>query len=450
MRVGRAAGKGQLARRRGRGILFWGAVAAALSCLGAALALADDDFEEAPIQYSAGQPADAVARLQQQLDRGQTTLKRDPVRGYLPAVLQQLKVPVSSQMLVFSKTSFQRDLISPQTPRALYFNDRTYVGWVPGGLIEAAAVDPQLGAVFYVMDPAQPKPRFVRQTHECLSCHGSTLTGGVPGLAMRSVFADGTGLPHLAAGTFVTTDQSPLKERWGGWYVTGTHGGQRHMGNLITHSEAQAENADLGVGANVTNLRKRFDTTPYLSAHSDIVALMVIEHQARVQNLIIRANHETRKGLRFEEALKKELGKREDQHLDSTLSRIKSVGEPLVKAMLLVKEAPLTAPIAGTSSFTRDFSGEGPRDKQGRSLRSLDLKTRLFQFPCSYMIYSEAFDGLPQPAKQYVYGRLWEVLSGQDKSSDFEHLTATDRKAILEILLETKPDFAAWKAGNGK
>jgi len=411
--------------------------------LGAALAQSGDDFEQAPISYSKSQAVDPIARLQEQLDKKQATLKYDAVHGYLPSVLQQLKVPVSSQMLVFSKTSFQRDLISPRAPRAIYFNDQVYVGSVRNGpVLEFTAVDPQLGAVFYTLRQEPDKtPKFVRQTHECLSCHSSAMTRGVPGHVMRSVWTDRTGMPLLEAGTFLTTDESPFTERWGGWYVSGTHGDQRHMGNLITHSAAQAANPNLDAGANVTDLKRRFDAAAYLSPHSDLVALMVIEHQAHIQNLITRANYETRRAMAYEAAVGKDLGVPPGGHLDSTHSRVKSVGEPLVQALLFTKETALTAPVAGSAPFAREFAAQGPRDRRGRSLRAFDLKQRLFRYPCSYTIYSEAFDGLPDLAREYVYRRLWDVLSGKDTGAEYARLTPADRQAIREILLETKPEF---------
>lgn len=406
-----------------------------------------DEWDNPPIRYSASRPTDPVAQLQARIDRGEARLKYDPARGYLPAVLQELRVPVSSQMLVFTKTSFQRDRISPRSPRALYFNDQSYVGWVQGGpVLELATADPQLGAVFYVLDQEPTgKPQFVRQTDECLSCHGSSLTQGVPGFTVRSVFSARDGQPILSAGTFMTSDESPFKERWGGWYVTGTHGKQRHMGNITAGNAQEAANLDLDAGANVTDLRPLVSTAPYLTKHSDITALMVHEHQTRVQNLITKAGYQTRMALQYEQGLSKEFGLAPGKHLDSTFSRIRSVGEPLVRGLLFVKEAPLTDVVKGTSGFTEEFPRQGPRDSHNRSLREFDLKTRLFQYPCSYLVYSPAFEALPPLAKDYVYRRLREVLSGQDQSPEFTHLTAEDRKAILGILNETKAEFAAWK-----
>jgi hypothetical protein len=423
---------------------LWALAVGLVPLAGVALALPGDDFDEPPISYSSSAPADPVARLQQQLSRGEVTLAPEGARGYLAPLLRALKVPASSQTLVFSKTSFQRDRISPETPRALYFNDDVYVGWVQGSdVVELSTADPNLGAVFYTLDVVEEKPKLVRRTDECLQCHSSTLTRGVPGHLVRSVFPDPAGLPILSAGTYNTTDESPWNERWGGWYVTGRHGAMRHMGNTVFKDAARANGSDLAAGANVTDLRGRVDTAPYLTRHSDVVALMVLEHQTHVHNLITRANFQTRLAMQYEEALGRELGRPAGGHLESTLSRVKSVAEPLVRALLFVKEAPLTAPVAGTSTFTAEFSAQGPRDPAGRSLRDFDLKKRLFRYSCSYLIYSEAFDALPDLARSYVYRRLWEVVEGKEQGEEFAHLSVEDRQALRDILLHTKPDFAA-------
>lgn len=405
------------------------------------------DYTEDPINYLKTSPSDAVVDLQQKLDSGQAQLKFDSKHGYLLSVLQALHVPVSSQMLVFSKTSFQRDRISPQAPRAVYFNDRVYVGWVQDGdYVEVSSADPQLGAVFYILkqEPTN-KPKFMRQTYECLQCHDSNLAGSVPGNLMRSVYPDRTGNPIFSAGSYVSSDQSPLGERWGGWYVTGKHGGQFHMGNMVAQSEADPQQTDWAKGGNLMDLSKVINVSPYLSHHSDIVALMVAEHQTQIQNRITRANYGTRQALQYAHLLNKDLGRAPEFLSDSVKSRIKSVCEPLVKAMLFVGETRLTAPVAGTSGYAAQFASYGPFDKQKRSLREFDLQTRLFHYPLSYQVYSATFDGLPDMAKQYVYGRFEEILTGKDKGADWAHLTDADRRAILEILRDTKPDFATWE-----
>jgi hypothetical protein len=426
-------------------------------CLAAALiaslptaARADDDFERPPIRYSDATPDNAVARLEKRLDAGQARLVHEPGFGYLRSVLRELGVSPASQTLVFSKTSLQRQRIAPRTPRALYFADDVYVGFCRNGeVMEVSASDPQLGTVFYTLEQrAQDRPRFVRQTDACLLCHGGTQTRGVPGHLVRSLYVDGEGLPILSSGSYRIDHTSPLAHRWGGWYVTGTHGAQTHMGNLIVRARQVREPVDNAAGQNLTDLGDRIDRSAYLSGHSDIVALMVLEHQAEGHNLLTRANFQTRTALHQEAALNRELNEPADHHWASTATRIKGVGEPLVRYLLFCEEAALTAPVKGTSGFAEEFAQKGPKDRRGRSLRDLDLSRRLFKYPCSYLIYSPSFDALPGPVKDYVYGRLHDVLTGRDQGKDFAHLSAADRQAILEVLLDTKPGLpGSWRAG---
>lgn len=422
---------------------------AVAACLTAAVGY--DRYEADPIYYSTAPVDDPVARLQARLDKGEAQLSHDPQFGYLKSLLDQLKVPASSQTLVFSKTSFQRDKIAPHRPRALYFNDGVYIGFADGGdMIEVASADPKQGTIFYTLDQTRAeRPRFVRQTDSCLQCHGGSMTRDVPGLLIRSVLPDKDGQPLLSAGSSMTTHESPLAERWGGWYVTGTHGSQSHMGNVVAADE---DNPTLPPGGtNVTSLSGKFDTSKYLNGHSDIVALMVLEHQGEMHNRLTRANYLTRTALRDEAAIGQALGHPADAktHTDGTRRRIKSACEPVVEYMLFAGEAALTAPVQGTSDFTKEFPQAGPRDDKGRSLRDLDLQRRLFKYPCSYLIYSEAFDGLPDAAREYIYGRLLEVLIGEDISRTFAHLSKEDRCTILDILRQTKPGLPeAWKTAS--
>jgi hypothetical protein len=368
--------------------------------------------------------SDPIGELQQKIKSGQAKLEFEKDHGYLVSLLKALKVPVSSQTLVFSKTSLQSERISPKTPRAIYFNDDVYVAWVQGsGLIEVMSTDPEKGSTFYVLSQERSDhPEFERSTgHECSVCHyvPEAAPKFVPRLLVSSVIPDTTG---NVEGTFPieTTDQSPMKERWGGWYVTGTHGNQLHAGNIVLPRPASLFNglpsAATSKSSNVVDLRSFLDTMPYLTPHSDIVALMVLVHQKEVENLIVLANS---KGP----------------------AAAKETGEPLVKAMLFAGAAPLTAPVKGTSTFAAEFASQGPRDGRGRSLRDFDLQTRLFRYPLSYLIYSKSFDALPAGVKTYVYRRLREILGGDDKSATFAYLSAADRSAILEILRATKPDF---------
>lgn len=414
---------------------------ACLLILAASLgSLQGDDLEAEPIRYSESTPRNLISRLQERINAGTLTLSYDPQRGYLPSVLKALGVDPSSQMLVFSKTSLQRHRIGPKTPRALYFNDEVYVGYChQGDVMEFSAVDPMLGTVFYTLDQQdQPKPVFRRQWDSCLICHGSSALQGYPGHLVRSVYPDSQGHPILSTATFRTDQSSPWKQRWGGWYVTGTSGQQWHMGNLIVEDKRRVDASDLKPSSHRAKLDEFFDVRQHLTPQSDVVALMVFEHQTEMHNRLTRANLQTRRALHEASELRRELKLPAHHEFESTNSRLRAAGEPLVKYLFFVKETPLGEPIQGRSAFARHFPAAGPRDDLGRSLRDLDLQRRLFKYPCSYLIYSEAFDALPEPMLDYVYRRMNEILSGQDRSPEFAHLSPPDRRAILEILLATK------------
>jgi hypothetical protein len=321
------------------------------------------------------------------------------------------------------------------------------VGYVHDGeVLEIASVDPRQGVIFYTLDQEKTaKPEIVRRG-ECLQCHQGGATLGVPGLVVRSVYPERSGMPMFQAGGFITDHRSPLKNRWGGWYVTGKQGAEDHMGNVFVTDREHPENLDRTKGANLPDLTAKFNTAEYLTPHSDIVALMVLEHQTRMTNLLTRVNYETRMALHDQEAINKALGQPLDQPTDSTKSRVQNATETLLEYMLFTDEAPLQGPMQGSTGFAEEYQSRGPRSKRGLSLRDLDLKTRLLRYPCSPLIYSEAFDALPALAKDRIYQRLWEILSGKDESKTYARLTQADRRAILEILRETKsglPDY--WK-----
>jgi len=396
-------------------------------------------LEHPAINYYETVPTDSIAALQKRIDSGEVKLERTEGHGYLESILRALKIDVSSQILVTSKTSLQLRFISPETPRAIYFNDDTYVGWVQGSpLLEITTVDPKLGAVFYSLDQDGKEAKIERESAVCLSCHNPS----APGHVMTSTVPDETGLPVFHAGLFSTSDRSPLTERWGGWYVTGTHGNQLHMGNLILRDLPPAKpgiatnkiNLDRSKGANVTDLASFFDASKYITNYSDIVALMILGHQVYVENQVTELGYAARKAIY------------DAKGLDS-LSSYQEQADKLVDALLLTDEAQLTSTIVGTSGFAEDFQKRGPRDSRGRSLRDLDLNRRLFKYPLSYVIYSKEFNNLPVPARNYVSRRLGEVLTGSDHNAKFAHLSEEDRRAIVEIVRDTKPDLAATWSG---
>jgi len=305
-------------------------------------------------------------------------------------------------------------------------------------------VDPSQGTMFYTLDQRrEARPKFIRR-EECLQCHASPKTVGVPGLLLRSVFPAADGAPQLQVDSFFTDHSSPFHERWGGWYVTGTHGNQRHMGNVWIKDVGHPDRLDLDSGANVTSLEGRFDLSAYLTPHSDLVALMILAHQTRLHNLITRVNWETRLALHEQAARNEQLGVPADTWSDSARHRIHDAVETLLRYMLFTDETRLDAPVKGTSAFAMDFAAGGPKDRTGRSLRDLDLNHRMFRYPCSFLIYSKAFDALPKSALDYFYRRLWNVLTGKEKDPVFASLTRSDREAILEILRQTKSGLPSY------
>lgn len=399
-------------------------------------------FERPPINYLDAEVHDAVARLAVMVETGEVQLEFDKRHGYLPSVLKALEIPVSSQALVFSKTSMQIHRISPSTPRAVYFNDNVYVGWCQRGeVLEFAATDPNQGAIFYSLKQIElEKPEFVRDRGQCLTCHASSRTQNVPGYFVRSVFPDRSGQPELGSGTFTTDQTSPFDQRWGGWYVTGTHGKMRHMGNAIF--KPNDSGLDRESGANLHSLDGIVSTRPYLSPHSDLVALLVLDHQTQMHNAITAANFETRQALHQSHEMNDLLDRPPGHISDVAQRRIEAVADNLVTHLLMCDEFQLTDPVAGTSDFANEFSAHSVRDTKGRSLRDLDLQTRLFRYPCSFLILSEAFDALPNEVRNLAVRKVTEVLEGKDTSHKFAHLSAEMRREILEILRETNPEFA--------
>jgi hypothetical protein len=378
--------------------------------------------------------------------RGEEKLEFSGVRGYLDSLLEALDIDPGSQLLVYSKSSLQKANISPATPRALYFNDETYLGWVQASdQIEVGTVDCDKGPVFYLFSnrPDAEVP-FKRETTRCLTCHDTVglLGGGIPAFTVYSMPVDAEGGVFVNYNPVAVNDATPLAQRWAGWYVTGRHGQQVHLGNLKAASARAFHEADLTASGNRDSLAGLVDTRPYRTDKSDIVALLVFEHQASLQTHLSRALFKSREFLAREfpeggvDKSLRDLSPR-------MLGLYKRLLEPVVRTLVFVDAVPLTDPIRGSSGFTAWFEAQGPRDAMGRSLREFDLDTRLFRYPLSYGMYTRAFDGLPRSAREYVYDRLQEVLSGKDP---MVRLPEQDRRAALGILMATKPEFARWVA----
>ena len=374
------------------------------------------------IRYSTVSLKNAVDDLNRKLLDGSATLTFQGRSGYLRSVAEALNLPVDSQLVLFSKGSLQGRLVNPTNPRALFFNDRVALGWVrDADLLEVAALDDTAGMVFYSLEQRPTERPVFKREFRCLGCHMAGDTSGVPGLLMFSSTTDpvsGRDLRLLAM-----DHRSPHAQRFGGWFVTGDSG-TGHIGNRVPALDGRA--------AGVGSLTGLFEPDGYLGTSSDIAALLTFSHQVGMVNLLTRASWEARAA---DPALHPG-GPDQARAVDTLMS---GIANDVVDYMLFVEEPPLPGPVASRSGFAGRMAATGPRDRRGRSLYELDLTRRLLKYPCSYLIYSPAFDALPALAKAPIYKRLWDVLSGEEKDPRYRTaLSLADRQAIVEILRDTK------------
>lgn len=393
------------------------------------------NYEEAPINYSVTKPDNIVSRLQTRMEAGEVRLSFDARLGYLPAMLERFDVRPSSQILPFSKTSLQDDKIAPSTPRAIYFNDQIHIGFVQGGLIEIAVADPLLGMVFYTSsNESGVVPEFRRMTNNCLTCHGAARTRNVPGLMVRSVLPTADGHPVIAAGSTLSTPSSPIAKRWGGWYVTGTHGEETHLGNLILAEARKPKFIDNTAGYNVTDLSSRFDITRYLTPHSDIVALMVLEHQSEMYNSLTIAGFEARAALHRHRLALATADPDATIRLNTDLAKsLEKAATTAVKPLLFADETPLKSPIRGTSSFSDDFAQPAAAATVDHSLRRFNLESRLFQHRCSYLIDSANYKALPIELRREIARQIRSALGGETPPAWLKG-TREEHAALLNLL----------------
>jgi hypothetical protein len=387
----------------------WTAVAIGAAVLGIALA-----------GRAATPPLDRVAALNHALALQHRSLTRDRQTGYLSSLLDALGVTPESQLLVFSKTGVQRAYTNPHTPRAVYFDQSVAVGYAPGApMLEVAVHDPLQGILFYTLDQNAATPVFTRQT-SCHSCHVSAGTFGVPGLIARSNTVGDDGNVIGREGTHDVTHETPHPDRWGGWFVTSEGGAPpysqlAHRGNVTFSGKGNTSNQVF-----VDWINSDPESRGYLSASSDIVGMLLFDHQVHAINLMTRLQFDARAGS----------------------AGVDRLATELADYFLFAGEAPPLSPLTPRAGFAASLESKVPKDRRGRSLGQLDMVDRLLRYPCSYMIYSEAFDALPAAVKQTVYRRIGDVLTSPDARSRVT-MTAANRAAILEILAETKPDFPA-------
>lgn len=413
-------------------------------------ALADDDvptikltdrvpYGRKPVDYFGKELNDAVSKVSKQLDSGKAALVADDRFGYLLSVLDLLNVPLESQVLVYSKTARTPDLVSPKTPRAVFFNDEVSVAWIPESReLEITTVDPVKGINFYTLsqpsdtlapsEEARPEdtpakavetsPRFLRRDR-CLACHAGRPTLEVPGLLLRAFQTDHTGKPVV--GYSRVTHELSYEKRWGGWYVTDSPPQLIHRGNLIGQKENARHKATPGFASSLDDLRQKFDVNGYPYLRSDLVAHLVLAHQVHGTNLLIRAA------------------------LESRLNRRSDVETKLLRYFVFADEARLelspetAASVRRNSEFAETFESRGPHAPAGNSLRKLSLNGRVFKYRLSYLVYSQLFEELPVDYRNRLLNRLWEGLHSSSDDEDFGHLADDERRSIIEIVRATVP-----------
>lgn len=343
------------------------------------------------IDYRGGALSDVVTQLQRDVTAG-AALAFDGPQGYLRSVLSRLNVPVESQLLLFSKTGLQHPFTNPENPRALYFNDRVVVGYIPGApVIEMASHDPRQGVIFQTLNQDAASAQFARP-ERCLGCHLSANSMSVPGILVRSMPTAADGRPMPQDGSFVIDHRSRFDQRWAGWYVSNAAPSVPHRGRALDG---------------------KISLAAYPLPTSDVAALMVFDHQGHAINLLTRLGWETRYAAA-------------EGRPDFSKGDLADLLTETVDYLLFADEAPLTPPLQESSPFATTFAASGPRDRRGRSLRDLDLQTRLFKYRCSYMIYSPAFDALPAEARAAVLARMQAQLQDRD---------------TIAILDDTKPGW---------
>lgn len=386
-----------------------------------------DDIESPPHRYSATTPKDRVSQLKEAIESGRLPLDRSSEAAFLSGLLRALDIPASSQTWVFSTTSLQLSFISPSNPRAIYFNENVYVGYIPGGRIELVAIDPDLGAIFYIFDiPRGGQSIRFDRSDRCMNCHASDETGHVPGILLKSVTPAPTGGSLTAYRIGETGHHIPLSERFGGWHLTGIHGLTNHWGNMIGRMSQ-------GVLNRISNPPgERFNKNRYLVETSDILAHLLLEHQAGFINRAVEAGYRTRTAIH--------------QNRDGlTAAQEKELDEQaglLTRYLLFADEAALPGGgIEGDPVLVKDFLSKRKPDSGDDSLRDLDLKTRLFKHRCSYMIYETAFAGLPEIMKRRVSGRMSAALDEQRPDPAFAYLEPKEKRAIQSIVRATLPGF---------
>lgn len=412
----------------------------ALITLLVSLGYGDAFYERSPVDYENGKESNEIVRLQKKLDKG-LKLEHDSKHGYLKSVLDALGIPVSSQVLVFSKTSFHRKIISTYNPRAMYFNNNTYVGWVDGAkVLEIGVADKNLGAVFYTLNQKKSEKLKFTRDDSCLSCHASGRTQNEPGFFIRSVFPDKSGEPIARAGEDRVDHTTPLELRWGGYFVTAEKFKNPHRGNGYAEEDSNYE-IESKEARTFDDLSSFFDPDKFLTKTSDVQALMAMEHQVKMHNFFTTTKFRSMHALHNEKVINEALG--ETGRRDLTKRILNNAANEILEYMLFENELSIKGvEIVGTSQFRDDFAKVSPKTSDGKSLSQLTFQNRMSKYSCSWAIYSDSFYGLPVELKELVLNRLIDILTGTEIPDKYIHLRKS-RSDIHKILMETHSEYKA-------
>ena len=417
---------------------------AAFSFLEIASAQFFNDYSEEPHRYWDAELKDPMSALVRDLSSGRRRFAESEKEGraLVERLLKELNIPASSQVLVFSKTSLQKRAVHPGNPRAIYFNDDVYLGWMPGGRVEIGSVDPELGSVFYFQrdfDEDPEKPLFHRD-RVCIQCHAGSPTNFLPGPMGMSVFPNELGRAVRSVDSFeLSGHEIPFHDRWGGWYVSGKQGAMRHMGNTLAERTAGEVTIDREKHVNLVGFADFFPEEKYPAKGSDLLALLILDHQIGMHYRLMEAHYRVRQALWDKENTPEGEEPRSDYETELSES-----ADTVLRYLFFCDEAALGAEtVAGDSTYRDTFLAAKVPTKDGRSLRDLRLQERIFEYRCSYMIYNAAFTALPGVLKQAIFSRMRTVLKSDSSVEGFEHLGTGEKRAILEILTETLPGFAS-------
>jgi hypothetical protein len=412
--------------------------------------VAFNDYQLPPHEYYDLDSQDPVSVLVRKIESGEKSPDYSSQRAFVDWLLAELEIPPASQTIVFSRTGLQRKVVSPHNPRALFFNDETYMTWIPGGMVELASFDPALGPLFFLLQGSEEeKPAKVQfnRRESCLNgCHAGSATNYLPGLLARSLHVDAEGNPTSVdkAGIVVNAISNhenmfhtmPLKERWGGWFVTGGQGKADHIGNLVIPTRG----APAMPAPSLTETKVSYPHGP----SSDILPLLIQDHQIGLLNTLYESLYRWRTALHLANEKRAAAGEAPLTQLEhGTIEDLMPKFDKSVKQFLFAGEAPLPdGGVKGDPAFIEAFRASRIEDAKGRSLRDFDLKTRLMKHRCSHMILSPQFQGMPTEFRTLIFGRLRDVLTVRPAPAGFEHLPDDERVALLEILDETVPGFA--------